>query len=357
MLNSWDVIVFGNWMKMSHFNFLLLIPLRLDEVSRQLLAPVSIIEGESSGEARCWHSQLYCLAHHLSPTVLAVVDCVSEEVVKKEVVQAWVLVKCSFDVAEESAPDDTASPPHEGDASIVVVPSKLLGGLPQQHEALRVRHDLARVQSLTDRLDEGLLVSRVASLRWTLQDRTCLFSLRFQTGQAPCKHTFSNERYRHPILESRDGRPLPGSLLTRGVPDLLQQELPLVVLVLQDGRGDLDQEGVELALVPLVEDLAHLIVAHAKSVLHQMVGLANKLHVSILNAVVNHLNEVSASIPSDPVTAWLLSRFGTNSLEDWFDCRPGCWVASGHQRRTIPGTLLSSGHPGPNKENSLLAQS
>ena len=29
-------------------------------------------------------------------------DCVSEEVVKEEIVQAWVLVKCSFDVAQES---------------------------------------------------------------------------------------------------------------------------------------------------------------------------------------------------------------------------------------------------------------
>ena len=29
-------------------------------------------------------------------------DCVSEEVVKEEIVQAWVLVKCSFDVTQES---------------------------------------------------------------------------------------------------------------------------------------------------------------------------------------------------------------------------------------------------------------
>ena len=29
-------------------------------------------------------------------------DCVSEEVVEKKIVEAWVLVKCSFDVAEES---------------------------------------------------------------------------------------------------------------------------------------------------------------------------------------------------------------------------------------------------------------
>ena len=88
-------------------------------------------------------------------------DCVSEEVIKKEVVKTWVLVKCCFDVAQESdknfedhisgnlkvsntmriklpAPNNTASPPHESDASVVKVPPELLGSLPEQHEALRV---------------------------------------------------------------------------------------------------------------------------------------------------------------------------------------------------------------------------
>ena len=32
-------------------------------------------------------------------------DCVSEEVVEKEIVETWVLVKRSFDVAEESWKD------------------------------------------------------------------------------------------------------------------------------------------------------------------------------------------------------------------------------------------------------------
>ena len=57
------------------------------------------------------------------------------------------------------APDDTPSPPHEGNASVVEVPPELLGGLPEQHEALRVRHDLARIQGLhrfqSDQLSMG----------------------------------------------------------------------------------------------------------------------------------------------------------------------------------------------------------
>ena len=88
-----------------------------------LTSPVSIIEGEGSGETRCRHSKLHSLTHNLSPAVLKIkpclkhflakifrffgsnlagVDCISEEVVKKEIVETWVLVKCCLDVAQES---------------------------------------------------------------------------------------------------------------------------------------------------------------------------------------------------------------------------------------------------------------
>ena len=43
--------------------------------------------------------------HRKNISYLAVVDCVSEEVVEKEIVETWVLVKRSFDVAEESWKD------------------------------------------------------------------------------------------------------------------------------------------------------------------------------------------------------------------------------------------------------------
>ena len=79
------------------------VPLSLDEVSWQLLAPgekgtyqhikiwqlhswtwipfstllastksvpVAVVEGEGSGEARCWDSKLHRLTHHLPPTIL-----------------------------------------------------------------------------------------------------------------------------------------------------------------------------------------------------------------------------------------------------------------------------------------------
>ena len=55
------------------------------------------------------------------------------------------------------------------------------------------------------------------------------------------------------------------------------------VLEIGDGDGDLDQEGVELALVPFIEEL---IILAAEAVLHDVVGLADKLHVAVLDACV-----------------------------------------------------------------------
>ncbi len=59
------------------------------------------------------------------------------------------------------SPDDAPSPPHERDAAVVQVPLVFSGGFAEQHEALRVRHDLGGVQGLSDVLDELLLVAGI----------------------------------------------------------------------------------------------------------------------------------------------------------------------------------------------------
>jgi len=46
--------------------------------------------------------------------------------------------------------DDAASSPHEGDGSVVEGPAQLLGGLPEEHEALGVGDDLGGVQALEE---------------------------------------------------------------------------------------------------------------------------------------------------------------------------------------------------------------
>lgn len=104
---------------------------------------------------------------------------------------------------------------------------------------------------------------------------------------------------------------------------------PVGVLVFKDVGRDLNQKGVQLCLVPAVERLTilkqkgvnttptkdrknnvdrrslpkphlrHLIVVHPQDVLHQVVGLADQLHVSILDAVVDHFYKVTRALVSD----------------------------------------------------------
>ena len=55
------------------------------------------------------------------------------------------------------------------------------------------------------------------------------------------------------VLQRRDGGPLARALLPGAVPDLGEQVGARRVAELEDVGGDLDEEGVQLSLVPLVE--------------------------------------------------------------------------------------------------------
>ena len=58
----------------------------------------------------------------------------------------------------------------------------------------------------------------------------------------------------------------------------------------------------------LVQDILELY-------LHEVVGLADELHISVLDAVVDHLYEVSAAALTHPVTARVLPGLGTDGLQ------------------------------------------
>ena len=59
------------------------------------------------------------------------------------------------------------------------------------------------------------------------------------------------------------------------------------------------QVGLEGALVPLGEDVGNLTGVVAQSVAEEVVRLADELHVGVLDAVVHHLDEVTAAVGAD----------------------------------------------------------
>jgi hypothetical protein len=68
---------------------------------------------------------------------------------------------------------------------------------------------------------------------------------------------------------------------------------------------------------------------------------------------VNHLDVVTGAGLTNPITARLIERLGSSSLEDGFDCGPGCCRTTGHERGTMTGTLLSSRNTGTNEQEAL----
>lgn len=73
--------------------------------------------------------------------------------------------------------NDTTSTPHEGNATIIQLPAKLLGSLAQQHEALRVGDNLAGVKGLSDVLDEFLMVTSELAVAGSLQVLAGVYTL------------------------------------------------------------------------------------------------------------------------------------------------------------------------------------
>lgn len=70
----------------------------------------------------------------------------------------------------------------------------------------------------------------------------------------------------------------------------------------------------------------------------------------------NHLDVVTSTLITDPLAARLAIALGGNGLEDILDVWPGLLVSTGHQRRTVAGTLLTSGDTGTDKSDALARE-
>ena len=131
-----------------------------------------------------------------------------------------------------------------------------------------------------------------------------------------------------------DDRPFAGAFLAGGVEDLVHQRLAVGVLEGEDVAGDLDEVGVEFALVPFGEDLVHLVGGQAQAVLHQVVGLADELHVAVFDAVVDHLHVMAGAVFAHPIAA------GRRRPRPWRRCFWKMSFTCGQAAGEPPGMML-----------------
>ena len=146
-----------------------------------------------------------------------------------------------------------------------------------------------------------------------------------QTTHGACKYGIGNGGGSDPQIEGNLARPFARPFLFGRVQNQVHQSTARFrVGVRQDVARDAHQVAGQFPLVPFVEHRTHLGRAHAQQVVHQPIGFADALHVSILNAVVHHLHEVARAARAHPFTAGLtVIGFGGNRLQHGLQARPG----------------------------------
>jgi len=158
------------------------ITLGLQQVGRQVLGAVTVVEAERGAESRSRNTPQRTLGNDVSPARLRLVDGLVEEVIEEQVLEVGVATVRLGDVLEEDRADDAATAPHERDLWLVELPLVLLACVLDEHETLSIRYDLGSVEGLFEVIDELLLVAAESLDRWALKKRGCSGTLRLQAG-------------------------------------------------------------------------------------------------------------------------------------------------------------------------------
>src|SRR3990170_2133147 len=84
-------------------------------------------------------------------------------------------------------------------------------------------------------------------------------------------------------------------------------------------------------------------------------GLGDELHVGVLDAVVDHLDEVAGAIGPDVGHAGLALGYRGDRLKDGPQRLPGLHGPARHDGRTVERALLTAGDAGADEVDARLA--
>ena len=88
----------------------------------------------------------------------------------------------------------------------------------------------------------------------------------------------------------------------------------------------------------------HFIVVHAQTPFHQVVGLSEKLHHSVFDAVVDHLHEMPGRSRAQPGHARIAVHLRRSSFKDGTDPLVGLFRPAGHDARTVTRAFFAARH-------------
>src|SRR5699024_2127283 len=142
-----------------------------------------------------------------------------------------------------------------------------------------------------------------------------------------------------------NGGPTAGAFLAGGVEDDIDKRLASVwISGAQYFCGDFNEVGIQVAGIPLLEDCGNFCWLHARAVAQQLVSLADNLHVSVLNAIVNHLDKVPRAIRSNVGHTWNPVDDSRDGFEDRAQGLPGLCRTTWHDRWAIQRAFFATGN-------------
>ena len=91
----------------------------------------------------------------------------------------------------------------------------------------------------------------------------------------------------------------------------------------------------------------HFRGAHAQHIAHQLIRLADELHIAIFNAIVHHLHKVARAVLAHPIAAGrTVFHLGADGLEDGLHIGPRLRRTAGHHAGALERAFLAAGNAG-----------
>ena len=158
-------------------------------------------------------------------------------------------------------------------------------------------------------------------------------------------------------LQRLDHRPAAGALLAGAVVDHIDDPFARFgIACLQDLRGDLDQIGLQRALVPGLEKPADRIGRAFLAIAQDAVDLGDHLHVGIFDAVMHGFHEMPGAIGAHQRRAGLAVEPRGNGLDHIADGIPGALRSAGHDRGAVARAFRPARNPHADQINAPFSQ-
>ena len=101
----------------------------------------------------------------------------------------------------------------------------------------------------------------------------------------------------------------------------------------------------------------HFFMRHAQAFFHELISLANQLHIAVFNAVVHHFHKVPGALVAHPVAARFARRcFGCNGLKNGFHKFPSRSITARHNGRAVARAFFAARNACADETNAFFLQ-